>query len=44
MPTIETKTPMKADLKTCFDLARAIEFHKVPLRHSNDKGCLKRSK
>ncbi|MUU77215.1 SRPBCC family protein [Winogradskyella endarachnes] len=28
MPKIEIKTLIKADLKTCFDLARSIDFHK----------------
>jgi len=37
MPTIEIKTLIKADLKTCFNLARNIDFHKTSMEHSNEK-------
>jgi len=37
MPTIEIKTLIKADLKTCFDLSRNIDFHKASMAHSNEK-------
>ena len=37
MPTIEIKTLIKVDLKTCFDLARNIDFHKASMAHSNEK-------
>lgn len=37
MPTIEIKTQIKADLKTCFDLSRNIDFHQQSLEHSNEK-------
>ena len=37
MPTIEIKTHIKADIQTCFDLARNIDFHKESLQHSNEK-------
>ncbi len=33
MPTIEIKTLIKADLKTCFDLSRNIDFHQQSLEH-----------
>ena len=37
MATIEIKTIIKADLKTCFDLSRNIDFHKDSMAHSNEK-------
>jgi len=37
MPTIEIKTQIKSDLKTCFDLARNIDSHKESLKHSREK-------
>ncbi|MBC2844964.1 SRPBCC family protein [Winogradskyella flava] len=37
MPTIEINTLIKADLKTCFDLSRNIDFHQESLEHSNEK-------
>ena len=37
MPSIEIKTLIKADLKTCFDLSRNIDFHKASMAHSNEK-------
>ncbi|MGB6269315.1 MAG: SRPBCC family protein [Olleya sp.] len=37
MPLIEIKTLIKADIKTCFDLSRNIDFHKESLKHSNEK-------
>ncbi len=36
MPTLEIKTMIKSDLKTCFDLARNIDFHQESLEHSNE--------
>ncbi|MFD2917756.1 SRPBCC family protein [Psychroserpens luteus] len=37
MPTIEIKTYISADIQTCFDLARNIDFHKASMEHSNEK-------
>jgi len=37
MPTIEIKTYIYADNKTCFDLARNIDFHQQSLVHSKEK-------
>ncbi|RAJ12000.1 SRPBCC family protein [Olleya aquimaris] len=37
MPFIEIKTLINADIKTCFDLSRNIDFHKKSLKHSNEK-------
>ncbi|WP_296317545.1 SRPBCC family protein [Winogradskyella sp. UBA3174] len=37
MPTLEIKTLIKADLKTCFDLSRNIDFHQESLEHSKEK-------
>jgi len=37
MPLIEIKTLINSDLKTCFDLARNIDFHKASMEHSNEK-------
>ncbi|WP_452220775.1 SRPBCC family protein [Lacinutrix salivirga] len=37
MPLIETKTSINADIKTCFDLSRNIDFHTQSLQHSNEK-------
>ena len=37
MPLIELKTYIDADLQTCFDLARNIDFHQTSLEHSNEK-------
>ncbi|WP_282042534.1 SRPBCC family protein [Winogradskyella flava] len=37
MPTIEINTLIKADLKTCFDLSRNIDFHQESLEHSKEK-------
>ncbi|WP_225036302.1 SRPBCC family protein [Winogradskyella sp. SM1960] len=37
MPIIEIKTIIKADIKTCFDLSRNIDFHQHSLEHSNEK-------
>ncbi|MBR9845618.1 MAG: SRPBCC family protein [Algicola sp.] len=37
MPLIEIKTVIQADLQTCFDLSRNIDFHTVSLQHSNEK-------
>ncbi|QXP79165.1 MULTISPECIES: SRPBCC family protein [Winogradskyella] len=37
MPTLEINTMIKADLKTCFDLARNIDFHKASMAHSSEK-------
>jgi len=37
MPTLEIKTLIKADIKTCFDLARNIDFHKASLEHSEEE-------
>ncbi|WCO03280.1 SRPBCC family protein [Psychroserpens ponticola] len=37
MPLIEIKTLIKADIQTCFDVARNIDFHTKSLEHSNEK-------
>ena len=37
MATIEIKTFIKADLKTCFDLARNIDFHKASMANSKER-------
>jgi ligand-binding SRPBCC domain-containing protein len=37
MPTLEIKTLIKADLKTCFDFSRNIDFHQASLEHSDEK-------
>ncbi len=37
MPRIELITIINADLKTCFDLSRDIDFHKSSLQHTNEK-------
>ena len=37
MPKITLHTNIKADLKTCFDLARNIDFHQQSLVHSKEK-------
>ncbi|MDG5491938.1 SRPBCC family protein [Psychroserpens sp. SPM9] len=37
MPLIEIKTMINADIQTCFDLSRNIDFHKASLAHSNEK-------
>lgn len=37
MALIIQKTRIKADLQTCFDLARNIDFHQQSLVHSNEK-------
>lgn len=36
MPLIKVQTEIKTDLKTCFDLARSIDFHKESLKHTNE--------
>src|SRR5690606_14216561 len=33
----EVKTLIKADVQTCFDLSRNIDFHTQSLKHSNEK-------
>ena len=37
MPLIELKTVIKADIQTCFDLSRDIDFHRWSLEHSKEK-------
>ena len=37
MPLIKLQTEINADIKTCFDLSRNIDFHKESLKHSNEK-------
>ncbi len=37
MPLITIRTIINADMETCFDLARNIDFHKQSLAHSNEK-------
>lgn len=36
MPIIKTKTLIKADVKTCFDLARSIDAHQESLKHTQE--------
>ncbi|WP_299228053.1 SRPBCC family protein [uncultured Psychroserpens sp.] len=43
MPLIEIKTLIKADIQTCFDLSRDIDFHKASLKHSNEKAIAGRT-
>ncbi|WP_299889674.1 SRPBCC family protein [uncultured Lacinutrix sp.] len=37
MPLIELKTVINANIQTCFDLSRNIDFHKESLEHSKEK-------
>lgn len=37
MPLIILKTEIKADLNTCFDLSRNIDFHQQSLTHSKER-------
>ena len=37
MPLIEINTLIKADINTCFDLARNIDFHKTSMESSNER-------
>ena len=37
MPLVEIETEIKADIKSCFDLARSIDFHQESLKHSDEK-------
>ncbi|MEM9679071.1 MAG: SRPBCC family protein [Bacteroidota bacterium] len=37
MPTIEIKTIINADIYTCFDLARDIDFHASSMEHTKEK-------
>ncbi|MCC1484139.1 SRPBCC family protein [Winogradskyella immobilis] len=37
MPFVELKTYIKADIKSCFDLSRSIDFHQESLEHSSEK-------
>ena len=37
MELITLQTYINADIKTCFDLARNIDFHQKSLQHSNEK-------
>ena len=37
MPHIEVKTIIRADIKTCFDLARNIDIHQESLKYSEEK-------
>jgi len=37
MPILKINTLIKADVKTCFDLARNIDFHKASMANSNEK-------
>ena len=36
MPCIKIETFIKADIETCFDLARNIDFHQESLKHSGE--------
>lgn len=37
MPLIKIKTEIKADIQTCFDVSRDIDFHTASLKDSNEK-------
>jgi len=37
MALIEIKSEINTDIKTCFDLARNIDFHQESLKHSQEK-------
>ena len=37
MPIITLKTQIKANIKTCFDLARNIDFHQQSMEHSKER-------
>ena len=37
MPLITIKTIINADIQTCFDLSRNIDFHKMSMAHSDEK-------
>ena len=37
MPLIILKTSINADIQTCFDLSRDIDFHQESLKHSNER-------
>lgn len=37
MPLIELETEIKSDIKTCFDLARSIDFHQESLKDTKEK-------
>ena len=37
MPLIEIKAVIDADLQTCFDVSRNIDFHTKSLEHSKEK-------
>lgn len=37
MPLIEIQTLINADIQTCFDLSRNIDFHATSMAHSNEK-------
>ena len=43
MPLIILKTSINADIQTCFDLARNIDFHQKSLEHSNEKAIAGRT-
>ncbi len=40
MPIVEIHTYIKSDIKTCFDLARDIDFHQESLEYSNERTVL----
>jgi len=44
MPLIELHTLINADLETCFNLSRDIDFHKESLKHSNEKAIAGKTK
>lgn len=43
MPLIEINTLIKSDLKTCFDLARNIDFHKASMLDSKERAIAGRT-
>lgn len=36
MPVIEVETEINADIKTCFDLARDVDFYKKSIKNTNE--------
>jgi ligand-binding SRPBCC domain-containing protein len=43
MPTIELETRIKADIETCFDLSRSIDFHMLTTASTNEKAIAGRT-
>lgn len=43
MPLITLQTLINADINTCFDLSRDIDFHQESLKHSNERAIAGRT-